>query len=1137
MKSDESGLDLQPARYPVRLGLPSGDNQSLIEAAKAIRQEAKDGSRHKRLHCRKVDIFAERDRGAVYVLHVEKSIEFDWTWEGARAFRFESSDDEANEHLDFDVEESWSGEILEVDERNGCLFVGLDDPEMTPTVGAFFVRPFEFLAALDAIYNADEWSETRRLIPARLAATTGDIHPPIDDQRDVGLEDLRAWWRYSWAVLWGPPGTGKTWTTGRQIASVLEDPGERILVVSTTNKATDAVALSIGEAVKEICPGRLSDETIRRIGQGSARRSFTAAGLDSLLQGTESETQNKIDSLVDQFPMLIDWEEKAFARKQIAELRGASGEDSNRIFLDDRTRVVVATAFKAISSLRFEMIRKMIDQNEAPFTTIFIDESGLISRIAAAALSLLASKRVVLVGDSKQLAPISRISRIMPPRQQTWLASSGLSHLDSIDEAPSAVHVLTKQYRMHRDVCDVVSSYQYNGFLSTATEVMNRPSNLSPSVKDFSRAIWYVLDEEDADLVSIRAGRGPSNRSWVRDITASVLQSIFSDDCLRNANGLFISPFKGQAQVIGDQFVKWGLANWTASTVHSQQGSEADVVIFDSVNASSYTWPHDEWKRLVNVALSRAKEAVIVLASRAEMDEPYLRELAVRLRAARLVRDADGMRWQDVSPRSPHAALNLAASNVAALNLAETPAGYQTTSCDGSTPVRKNATNMGEQFGQRKSMQPILSSEQQRLTNLKLDGKPRLIRGVAGSGKSVVLCNWLAKTAKRLQSEKDVRIWAVYANRSLHQLLRDSVESAWNGLDHETLFRRPEFPWHLVELIHVKDILAGLLPTADLSLDAFGFDYDRAAEEFLNRHDVEEFIPRCSALFIDEAQDMGPSVLRLLLSVVEQSDAEDTNSRAAHIFYDNAQNVYDTKTPKWSDFGLNMRGRSAIMRESFRSTMPITELAVNVLDQLSDNRDRKDQRELIELGLLERVIRNDRKWLRVGFNQIDGPAPIYHRFDSLSEQMAAIASHLKHLILNDGISPTDICIIYNGRADESLENLLAPRLTEFGVELSIQKRRAFERKSNTLVATTPQSIKGYEAEVVIIPCVDQYVAAEGKLLEHSLYVAMTRARSLLAIYGIEGGSHTSRRIGETIRSCLQNQLVDPSFDVEFRPDM
>ena len=88
------------------------------------------------------------------------------------------------------------------------------------------------------------------------------------------------------------------------------------------------------------------------------------------------------------------------------------------------------------------------------------------------------------------------------------------------------------------------------------------------------------------------------------------------------------------------------------------------------------------------------------------------------------------------------------------------------------------------------------------------------------------------------------------------------------------------------------------------------------------------------------------------------------------------------------------------------------------------------------------------------------------------------------------------------------------------MELSLQSNRPYEHQSNTLVATTPHSFKGYESEVVLIPCVDYYVAAEGKLLANSLYVAMTRARSLLGIYGIQGGSLASHKLTETIASCI-----------------
>jgi superfamily I DNA/RNA helicase len=331
----------------------------------------------------------------------------------------------------------------------------------------------------------------------------------------------------------------------------------------------------------------------------------------------------------------------------------------------------------------------------------------------------------------------------------------------------------------------------------------------------------------------------------------------------------------------------------------------------------------------------------------------------------------------------------------------------------------------------------------------------------------------------------------------------------------------------------VKDVLTGMLPSVSLSMDAFKHDYDRAAEEFLNRQDATALLPRCSALFIDEAQDMGPSTLRLLLSLVEQTDAEDPNSRSAHIFYDNAQNIYGRKTPRWSEFGLDMRGRSTIMRESFRSTTPIAELAVNVLHRLSPAVQRQDQNELMEMGLIEKGERNGKEWLRVRFSQIDGPKPIFHSYNSRSAEIEVLTSHLKHLIQKEGISPNDICVIYNGKSIvERLEADLGPKLAEIGVELSVQTNRPFERQKNTLVITTSHSYKGYESEVLLIPCVDQFVTAEGQILANNLYVAMTRARSLLAIYGMSGGSAASRKLIDTISSCVETMNSTPDVEVQ-----
>lgn len=319
-------------------------------------------------------------------------------------------------------------------------------------------------------------------------------------------------------------------------------------------------------------------------------------------------------------------------------------------------------------------------------------------------------------------------------------------------------------------------------------------------------------------------------------------------------------------------------------------------------------------------------------------------------------------------------------------------------------------------------------------------------------------------------------------------------------------------------------------------MEAFDYEYDRAAEEFLNRQDAGTLLPRCHALFIDEAQDMGPNTLRLLLSLVEQSDEEDTNSRSAHIFFDNAQNIYGRKTPKWSDFGLDMRGRSTIMRESFRSTNPITELAVNVLHRLSPAVDLHDHKELVSLGLIERTDRNGQEWLRVRYNQVHGPKPFFQRFENRDAELTAIGNHLTHLIMKENVVPADICLIYNGKSVvRALEAKLAPKLQQIGVELSVQTSRPFERQRNTLVVTTSHSYKGYDAEVVLIPCAEEYTTQDGQVLAANLYVAMTRARSVLGIYSVNRSDPATRRLNETIQMCVDILNSPPVIDSDVRP--
>ena len=1093
-----------PAKFPICLNLPETLKSFVDDAARAVRQEYRSSVRWKRLRCRKVEPLSDQPGETIFVLEIGHSVEFDWTWEGSVAFRpvepdtftggINTTDDFMN--VGGEINNSpgiWSGEIVEVDETNGRLFVSISDPEHKPCIGSFFVRPFEFLACLHDLFCHPKGADLKQLLNARLSASCGDIHPPVSEIPTSGLKELEHFWRHSWAILWGPPGTGKTYILGRQVAACMDDWTERILVVSTTNRATDAAAFAIGRAALGASSGSVERMKILRFGKGADWAEYQARGLESLLRGTEAELLLRVGELTRQLEEAGLSEERAQLRCQIQELRRRMKDSAFNLFVSSDVKVVVGTAFKTMTLLNNPAILAMIASDGSPFTTVVIDEAGLMSRATISALSLLASRRIVVVGDAKQLAPISKVSRILPTSQAIWLAGSGLSHLQCIQQVKSGVHLMREQHRMHPDISRVISCFQYEGVLLDAPGVLNRELNVPPVLNGQPRAIWYVLDEDGQDLPSIRAERGTGNRSWVRPATRDVLEKLFSDPELRQAKGLFITPFRAQARKIAAYFAGEQVHNWSAETVHARQGTEADIVIFDTVNAGSCGWSYDEWKRLVNVGLSRAREFVLLLASRAEMNEPYMQSLSEVLAPRILSKRGRNLTWIEVSAQVSFNVL---------------------------PEITENPELLGHQLERRKSLRPLMTLEQQRLCGYKMDGGPRLVRGVAGSGKTIVLAHWLQKT---VSDNPDTTVWAVYANQALKSLICNTITAAWKDA-HPAV----PVPWNRIHLWHVKDILRLLLPKVGISVSEDPFNYDEMAEAYLKKVPFEKIPPRCQAMFIDEAQDMGPSLLRLLSALVEPTDVENLRRRAVNIFYDNAQNIFRRKTPKWSALGLDMQGRSTIMKESFRSTRPITEYALNVLYRLQPPDGDSDHQELKRMGLIEETRRNGTPWWNVRFNQVQGPKPDYRKFTSLNSQIDGLVEQVIKWVRDEGVKPGDICIICNDRNFiGQVQVALAPPLQVINAAVATSPWQG--EKYVTVI--TPHSFKGYDAEIVVVAGAERFIA-KGEILPNNLYVAMTRARSLLNIFAYHRNNPNDQtsHLLSTIEQCLDCLLTSPEVE-------
>lgn len=1058
-------------------GLSQAPN-ALYEAARsAIHAEHRQHNQWTALRCRST----VHSRGTIWQISVSDLSAVSWAWEGATALC-------PIDPMDFDPSEPdtlcWRGVVVSLDSAAGHLYVDISHSTgERPDAGTFLVRPYAFLASLHQLYVDPLFSGIAAALADALQATAGNCTGTARDPD--GMPEIAMATNRSWGILWGPPGTGKTWTIGRHVARLW--PQRRVLVVSTTNRATDGVTLSIARAILDSDPGAALKDRLVRVGSGADLERFVPERLTGLLAGGEVGLRQQLLALRRQRARSSMPSERAVLSARLQEVRRALEGCSREVFLTDSCRVVVTTAFNALRQLTDPDLLALAEGDRAPFDLIVVDEAGLVCRAAAAALSLLAAKQVLFVGDPRQLAPIARMSRLLPPEQAAWLSESALSHLDTVASASSgAVCMLRTQHRMHPEIRSVISRYQYDDQLEDGPGVTGDQGSESRPSLGLPRAGWLVL-EESSVLVDARAERGPRGRSWVRPCTPFVLSQLLeAHPGLSSQSVMVVTPFSAQARALAQWLQAQELSSWTASTIHSQQGSEADVVIFDTVSGGLSAWPPGEWQRLINVGLSRARSHVLLLATRDEMASPWLLPLQDLLAPCALRPGYGGPRLKELPP-------------VTAVALPARPP--------------RAADGLGAQLAAAQAARPVLSVDQERLVSLPLDGGPRLVRGVAGSGKTLVLAHWLARA---LAERPEQTLWVVYGNASLQRILADRIVEAWRH-------RYPgrALPWRRVALWHIRDLLRVLLPARGLSLPANQFDYDPLCRSWLSRDGGRPPRPRCAMLFIDEAQDFGPQTLRLLIGLAAAPDPALPGRRPVMIFYDHDQNVYHRASPRWSALGLVVEGRTALLQEGFRSTRPITTAALNTLYRLRPPSGSPAYRQLLSRGLVQPSTRSGHRWWQVRFSAIDGPLPELREFSDRESELLSVVETVNRWVLSEGVAPGDIRILcYTPALRDELLALLAPSLEAAGFSVCHQTGRELPSDPGTLLITTPHSFKGHDAEVVVIPGVDRLTTRAGPLA-HVLYVAMTRARSMLLLSALRdpvepGGAAVLEALRQTI---------------------
>lgn len=407
-----------------------------------------------------------------------------------------------------------------------------------------------------------------------------------------------------WPVgyLDGPPGTGKTTTLGTMLAAYLvENPRDRVLLLSTTNVAVDEALVSADRGLETLARSDGRAEAARRrcfrVGGHFVARKYE--GHEHLIPAPSDELVKRKQRLESERPPTDDLHAYADWKKAVETVNAEIKTFMAGIL--DRAHLAAMTATRA--AFVFKELRK-----RSPFDLIVFDEASQVSRAYALALAPL-GRRCLFAGDPRQLAPIVKSDH---PDALTWLGTSMFKH-DRIE--PRASCLLVEQSRMAEPICRVVSGAFYDGKLVVAEVDRADPGwhaeRRLASVPPMGDASVYIHPIAEEGIWSQNYGGNIRQPSAVA--IAEMVKALTAD--LDQSDILVLTPFRAQRALLRQKLSGRGLRGVSVSTVHRAQGSERHTVIFDPVKGDCDFLGTEDAGRLMNVAISRAKARLVLTLS------------------------------------------------------------------------------------------------------------------------------------------------------------------------------------------------------------------------------------------------------------------------------------------------------------------------------------------------------------------------------------------------------------------------------------------------------------------------------------------------------------------------------------------
>lgn len=308
-----------------------------------------------------------------------------------------------------------------------------------------------------------------------------------------------------------------------------------------------------------------------------------------------------------------------------------------------------------ILSSTIHSVKKLYTTRQAcnmQYDYVIVDECSQVS-ILLGLIAMSCGKRIILLGDKEQLAPVIKSENVDSINNDArfngivddiYMEKPEKSFLEVCENIFGNIEgtgaFLSGHYRCHPSIINFCNKYVYDNRLEVCTNTVG--NGMADADKLMIRVLWYEGDHFESYTKTVQNDDGTEQHQNVNinqrqlDIFMNeefhrIIDNIKKDD---NYSACVIAPYRtmieelntaiseGYAELANEVDANYDENDYISSlTIHKVQGKGYDGVWFLSAQdvGSEKSWPWSQQKRMVNVAVSRAKKEFTVIASSAWM--------------------------------------------------------------------------------------------------------------------------------------------------------------------------------------------------------------------------------------------------------------------------------------------------------------------------------------------------------------------------------------------------------------------------------------------------------------------------------------------------------------------------------------